>query len=397
MSSSSAYAPSSSSSYTPSTSSSVYAPQNTVCRRRVRCHCAPRARRAEHGLGGRVGRGVARPGTQRRYVFLTMGQCCIVYFVTCPAFTFLSSFIVSSLPSLPSLHCPAIVRLNVSVVHLLPSNSRRPLPRVPPPHLPRVLLLALACRVLISSSIHVPRLFYSSPRARAVLLPFSSRLVRASLRALRSPPLHATLIVILLLPILPHPSFLILASFYCPLRSPYHTHCRSPLYIHASSSSSPSLTWRFLLTPSFSFSFHPFPSFPHLRPCVILSILSLSFSSSPALAPTRPSVSHDLPLTEADPWTRHPRRGHGHPSTGGAFPCCSPSRSRTDPNADGRIEGLPPTSHASSVAYPALARHMSSHQRTRGYVPGAWGSALPPPHRPSRRLCQTARARASLE
>ncbi|KAJ6559384.1 hypothetical protein DFH09DRAFT_1483893 [Mycena vulgaris] len=43
-----------------------------------------------------------------------------------------------------------------------------------------------------------------------------------------------------------------------------------------------------------------------------------------------------------------------------------------------RIDGLPYTSHASPVAYPALARHMTSHQRTQSYVPGAWGSSLPP-------------------
>ncbi|KAJ7846623.1 hypothetical protein B0H14DRAFT_3454313 [Mycena olivaceomarginata] len=41
------------------------------------------------------------------------------------------------------------------------------------------------------------------------------------------------------------------------------------------------------------------------------------------------------------------------------------------------INGLPPTSD-SNVAYPSLARHMSTHQRTQGYIPGAWGSTLPP-------------------
>ncbi|KAJ6528370.1 hypothetical protein DFH09DRAFT_1371250 [Mycena vulgaris] len=43
-----------------------------------------------------------------------------------------------------------------------------------------------------------------------------------------------------------------------------------------------------------------------------------------------------------------------------------------------RIEGLRPASHTSSTAYPTLARHMSSYQRTQGYVAGAWGSSLPP-------------------
>ncbi|KAJ6565237.1 hypothetical protein DFH09DRAFT_1261655, partial [Mycena vulgaris] len=43
--------------------------------------------------------------------------------------------------------------------------------------------------------------------------------------------------------------------------------------------------------------------------------------------------------------------------------------------SDLRLQGLPPTSHASPVAYPSLARQMSTHQRTQGYVPGAW---LPP-------------------
>ncbi|KAJ7504777.1 hypothetical protein B0H11DRAFT_1980751 [Mycena galericulata] len=42
-----------------------------------------------------------------------------------------------------------------------------------------------------------------------------------------------------------------------------------------------------------------------------------------------------------------------------------------------RIDGLPPTSY-SNIAYPSLARNMSTHQRTQGYVPGAWGSTLPP-------------------
>ncbi|KAJ7483568.1 hypothetical protein FB451DRAFT_1129475, partial [Mycena latifolia] len=69
-----------------------------------------------------------------------------------------------------------------------------------------------------------------------------------------------------------------------------------------------------------------------------------------------------------------------------SFPRPSPSTGPDDLTArmaglstsGGRIEGLPPTSHTSPVAYPALARHMSSHQRTQGYVPGAWGSSLPP-------------------
>jgi hypothetical protein len=45
------------------------------------------------------------------------------------------------------------------------------------------------------------------------------------------------------------------------------------------------------------------------------------------------------------------------------------------------IDGLPsPSSHNyGTVAYPALARHMSSHQPTQGYAPGARGSTLPPP------------------
>ncbi|KAF7335557.1 MPN domain-containing protein [Mycena venus] len=55
------------------------------------------------------------------------------------------------------------------------------------------------------------------------------------------------------------------------------------------------------------------------------------------------------------------------------FPSISGSRTRSS------IDGLPTSSYSNSaVTYPALARHMSSHQRTQGYVPGAWGSSLPP-------------------
>ncbi|KAF8168791.1 hypothetical protein K438DRAFT_244351 [Mycena galopus ATCC 62051] len=90
-----------------------------------------------------------------------------------------------------------------------------------------------------------------------------------------------------------------------------------------------------------------------------------------------------------------------HPGTGMPYPGSGPYRGANDlaggmarlamaaPGEGGpsRIDGLPSpstspstsTSHRSAVvAYPALARHMSSHQRTQGYVPGAWGSSLPP-------------------
>ncbi|KAJ6467785.1 hypothetical protein C8R45DRAFT_1019090 [Mycena sanguinolenta] len=49
-------------------------------------------------------------------------------------------------------------------------------------------------------------------------------------------------------------------------------------------------------------------------------------------------------------------------------------------DAHTHIDGLPTPSRA-QVAYPALARHMSTHQRTQGYVPapGAWGAPAVPP------------------
>ncbi|KAF7323792.1 MPN domain-containing protein [Mycena kentingensis (nom. inval.)] len=42
------------------------------------------------------------------------------------------------------------------------------------------------------------------------------------------------------------------------------------------------------------------------------------------------------------------------------------------------IDGLPYNSSHLAVTYPSLARHMSTHQKTQGYAPGAWGSTLPP-------------------
>ncbi|KAJ6521073.1 hypothetical protein DFH09DRAFT_1331431 [Mycena vulgaris] len=73
--------------------------------------------------------------------------------------------------------------------------------------------------------------------------------------------------------------------------------------------------------------------------------------------------------------------GESTDSEGGAWrtsgACSSPSShpSSADTNPDLRLEGLPTTS---PVVYPALARHMLTHQRTQGYVPGTWGSALSP-------------------
>ncbi|KAF8171800.1 hypothetical protein K438DRAFT_1981953 [Mycena galopus ATCC 62051] len=76
----------------------------------------------------------------------------------------------------------------------------------------------------------------------------------------------------------------------------------------------------------------------------------------------------------------------GGPSGASVFPAMRRLRWGSRPS---RIDGLPlpptspststSTSHRSAVvAYSALARHMSSHQRTQGYVPGAWGYSLPP-------------------
>ncbi|KAJ7686986.1 hypothetical protein B0H17DRAFT_1136497 [Mycena rosella] len=56
-----------------------------------------------------------------------------------------------------------------------------------------------------------------------------------------------------------------------------------------------------------------------------------------------------------------------------------PTHDLTAPSTTVRpIDGLPGTLAPSTIAYPALARHMSSHQRTQGYVPLTLTSAFAP-------------------
>ncbi|KAJ7656632.1 hypothetical protein B0H17DRAFT_1337951 [Mycena rosella] len=56
-----------------------------------------------------------------------------------------------------------------------------------------------------------------------------------------------------------------------------------------------------------------------------------------------------------------------------------PTHDLTAPSTTARpIDGLPGTLAPSTIAYPALARHMSSHQRTQGYVPSTLTPAFAP-------------------
>ncbi|KAJ7693190.1 hypothetical protein B0H17DRAFT_1330545 [Mycena rosella] len=71
-------------------------------------------------------------------------------------------------------------------------------------------------------------------------------------------------------------------------------------------------------------------------------------------------------------WAGRGRRGGGvYP----AFP--GQGQGQDERELAARMGGLS-TGGPGAVSYPALARHMSSHQRTQGYIPGTWGSALPP-------------------
>ncbi|KAF7378315.1 MPN domain-containing protein [Mycena sanguinolenta] len=98
---------------------------------------------------------------------------------------------------------------------------------------------------------------------------------------------------------------------------------------------------------------------------------SVSAAASDAEDGPHPSISYPSP--------------HGRPSTGGSTGrpaddvTASMKRLNVAPDAHTHIDGLPTPSRA-HVAYPALARNMSTHQRTQGYIPGpgAWGAPAVP-------------------
>ncbi|KAJ6475369.1 hypothetical protein C8R47DRAFT_1324009 [Mycena vitilis] len=145
--------------------------------------------------------------------------------------------------------------------------------------------------------------------------------------------------------------------------------------------------------PSYTSNPDPSPSPSTLYPSTASTPSISSYSSSsahstpaPGPMPLRPPNTYATYEWESGESTDEERPSPhlqknthiSYPGTGMPFPTHGQddiaARMARLGTSDSPIEGLP----SSTVAYPALARHMSSHQRTQGYVPGAWGSALPP-------------------